>query len=253
MGGFMPPFPFPPFGMPPFMPCGRGCTGECQNGGGGGGFPEPMLGGMNFPGRPPPSMVWPGSGSTNFPDSGGQNFPGPQWPGTGPSNGGSGVTTSEVPYIYPLGATGQRIIMIIDTGASMTIVTPVCYNRHFRSIPIRTDKRLVIHGYEGVGQGTNQRFTMPLIFNFDNRQIKLEGEAWICDNGIDVECLLGLPFLRANHMSLEWGSDGEPDSIMVQGQKIPIETQVDEVRYKIGKPTSYQRKGRLLRVGGKRK
>ncbi|OBT76222.1 hypothetical protein VF21_04997 [Pseudogymnoascus sp. 05NY08] len=263
MGGFMPPFSFPGFGMPPpFMPCGPGCTGDCQNpggGGGGGGFPGPMPGGMNFPGFPPPS----GPGPTNFPSSGGQNIPGPypqptEWPGAGPGNfggpsSGGGVTTTEAPYIYPLGATGQRINMMIDTGASMTIITTAAYNKHFRGIPIRTDKRLNISGVDGGMSATHKRFTMPLTFDFGNGQATVEGEAWVCDNEVDVECLLGLPYLRANHMSLEWGSNGEPDSIMVQGHKIPINTEVKVVQYLVGKRNRRQRKGRLIRVGGKRK
>ncbi|OAF58492.1 hypothetical protein VC83_05074 [Pseudogymnoascus destructans] len=141
MGGFMPPFPFPGFGMPPpFMPCGHGCTGDCQNPGGG--FPGPMPGGMNFPEFPPPS----GPGPSNFPGSGGQNFPGPypqptEWPGVGPGNlggpsGGGGVAVSESPYVYPLGASGQRINLLIDTGASLTLISTAAYNKHFRGIPV---------------------------------------------------------------------------------------------------------------------
>ncbi|KFY01622.1 hypothetical protein O988_02631 [Pseudogymnoascus sp. VKM F-3808] len=256
MGGFMPPFPFPGLGMPPFIPCGPGCTGECQGGrggGGGGGFPGPMPGGMNFPGFPPPS------------GPGGQNFPGPypqptEWPGSGPGNftgpgdgGGGGVTTTEAPFIYPLGATGQRVNIIIDTGASMTIISASAYNKHFRGIPVRTDKRINIAGVDGGLTPTNQRFTMPLTFNFGSSQATVEGEAWIRNIDLDVECLLGLPYLRANHMSLEWGKNGEPDSILVQGNKIPIDTEVRMVQYLVGKRSRGQRRGRLIRVGGKRK
>ncbi|OBT67515.1 hypothetical protein VE03_03754 [Pseudogymnoascus sp. 23342-1-I1] len=198
MGTFMPPFPVPGFDMPPFMPCGPGCTGDCQNssgggggggfpgsipGGGGGGFPGPMPGGMNFPGFPPPSVP----GPTNFPGSGGQSFPNPypqptEWPSAGPGNfggpsGGGGVTTTEAPYIYPMGATGQCINMMIDTGASMTIITSAAFNKHFRGIPVRTDKRLNISGVDGGLSATHQRFTMPLTFDFGNGQATVEGEA----------------------------------------------------------------------------
>lgn len=281
IGGFMPPFQLPGFGMPPFMPCGPGCTGECQSGsgggggggfpgampggmnfpggGGGGGFPGPMPGGINFPGFLAPS----GPGPTNFPGSGGQDFPGSyppptEWPGSGLGNfagpsGGGGATTTEAPYISPLGATGQPIHILIDTGASMTIITSAAYNKHFRGIPIRTDKRINIVGVDGGSDNTHQRFTMPLAFNFGNSQVNVEGEAWICNNEVDVECLLGLPYLRVNHMSLEWGSNGEPDSIRVQGNKIPIDTEVKVVHYLASKRSRRQRKGRLIRVGGKRK
>ena len=89
-GWFHAPISLTGFGMPPFMPCGPGCTGDCQNpggGGGSGGFPGQVPGGMNLPGFPPPS----GPGPTNFPGSGGQHLPGPypqptEWPGSGPGN-----------------------------------------------------------------------------------------------------------------------------------------------------------------------
>lgn len=254
MGGFMPPFPLSGFGTPPFMPCGPGCTGDCQNPGGGGEFPGnmsggggfsgPMPGGMNLPGFPPPT----GPGPSNFPGSGGQTFPGPypqptEWPGSGPDNfggpsggggGRGGLTTTEAPYIYPLGITGQRINMMIDTGASMTIITTAAYNKHFRGIPARTDKRINITGVDGGMSATHQRFTMPLTFDFGNGQAIVGGEAWICGSGFDVDCLLGLPYLRANQMSLEWGTNGEPDSVMVQGHKIPINVESKVVQYLVG-------------------
>ncbi|KFY38935.1 hypothetical protein V495_06296 [Pseudogymnoascus sp. VKM F-4514 (FW-929)] len=135
----------------------------------------------------------------------------------------------------------------------MTIITTAAYNKHFRGIPVRTDKRLNIVGVDGGSDGSHQRFTMPLTFNFGNSQAKVEGEAWICDNEVDVDCLLGLPYLRANLMTLEWGSNGEPDSIMVQGNKIPIDTEVRVVQYLVGKRSKRRRTGRLIRVGGKRK
>lgn len=109
-----------------------------------------------------------------------------------------------------------------------------------------------IGGIEGGRTPSYQRFTMRLTFFFGDGQASVEGEAWICDSGIHVDCLLGLPFLRANRMSLEWGSKGEPDSIMVKGRKIPINIEVTAMQYLVGKRSRGQSKGRLIRVGGKR-
>lgn len=250
MGGIMPPFQFPGLGMPPpFMPCGPGCTGDCQNPGGG--FPGPMPGGINFPGFPPPS----GPGPSTFPGP----YPQPtEWPGIGPGNfggpsGGGGAGLSESPYVYPLGTSGQRINLLIDTGASLTLISTAAYNKHFRSIPVCADKRINLGGIGGGLSPSYQRFTMPLTFDFGNGKATVEGEAWICDSGFDVDCLLGLPYLRANQMSLEWGSNGEPDSVMVQGHKIPINVESKVVQYLVGNRSGRQRKGRLIRLGGKRK
>lgn len=238
MGGFMSP--------PQFTPCGPGCTGDCQRGGGGGfpGMMSPGGGGFTGMGSPPPSMGWPGMKSD----------------ASKGTDGGGGLTSSQAPYIYPLGATGQKIDMIIDTGASLTIITPAAFNKHFPGFPVTTNKNINVGGVGGGSTPSNQRFTMPLVFDINGRQVKVEGECWILSTPVAVECLLGLPFLRSNRMTLDWAGDGDPDSITVQGEKVPIKVEVSAF-YQVARPSKRvhggqnqgHNVGHMFRLGGKQK
>jgi hypothetical protein len=158
----------------------------------------------------------------------------------------------EVPEITPFGATGLPLDITIDTDASTTLITAACYHKHFLTLPLLRDQTMSVRGIGGAPDTeTDSRLIMPITFTVNGQQISVQGEAWIAPTELDCEVRLGRAYLRANEGVLELGSGARPDSIMVQGRKVPVMMQVTRLYRAGGGRGSGADSGRELdRLGG---